>query len=77
MCDGRKRSGEEDSEVLGRREASGYALFVANLLFVVCVYLLAFVLLPRWNLNIPAYILYVAVSVLSAVFTYGCAYGFF
>lgn len=77
MCDGRKRLGEEDNEVLGRKEASGYALFVANLLFVICVYLLAFVLLPRLNLTIPAYILYVAVSILSAVFTYGCAYGLF
>ena len=77
MCDGRKRLGEEDNEALGRKEASGYALFVANLLFALCVYLLAFVLLPRWNLNVPAYILYVAVSVLSDVFTYGCAYGFF
>ena len=47
MCDGRKRLGEEDNEVLGRKEASGYALFVANLLFVICVYLFAFVLLPR------------------------------
>ena len=32
----RKRFGEEESELYGRREAAAYSMFITNLIYVLC-----------------------------------------
>jgi hypothetical protein len=73
----RKRFGEEESELYGRREAAAYSMFITNLIYVGCAALLSFVILPRFNIDLPTYVIYVVVSILSGVFAFGCGYGFF
>ena len=73
----KKRFGEEESELYGRREAAAYSMFITNLIYVGCAALLSFVILPRFNIDLPTYVIYVVVSILSGVFAFGCGYGFF
>ena len=73
----RKLFGEEENEEYGRREAAAYSMFITNLIYVGCVYLLSFVILPRFNIDLPTYVIYVVVSILSGVIAFGCGYGFF
>ena len=74
---GRKKYGEEMGEAMGRKEAAAYAMFISNLLFEGMVVLLAFGILPRLSINLPTYVMYSVVSLLSGVVTFGFSYGFF
>ena len=71
----RKTFSEEPDEDASRREAASYAMFIANLIFEVSVFMLSFVILPRINIDIPTYAVYVLVAGLSGVVTYGFSYG--
>ena len=57
--------------------AAAYAMFISNLLFEGMVVLLAFGIAPRLNLNIPTYVLYAAITLISGLTTFGFSYGFF
>lgn len=73
----RKRFGEEENESRGRKEAAAYSMFITNLIYVGCAALLSFVILPRISIDLPTYVIYATVSILSGVFAFGCGYGFF
>ena len=73
----RRKYGEEMGEAMGRKEAAAYAMFISNLLFEGMVVLLAFGILPRLSINLPTYVMYSVVSLLSGVVTFGFSYGFF
>ena len=71
----RKTFSEEPDEAASRTEAVSYAMFITNLIFEVSVFLLSFVILPRINIDIPTYAVYVLVAGLSCVLTFGFSYG--
>lgn len=71
----RKTFSEEPDEDASRREAASYAMFIANLIFEVSVFMLSFVILPRINIDIPTYAVYVLVAGLSGAVTFGFSYG--
>lgn len=73
----RRKYGEAIDEKAGQNEAAAYSMFISNLLFEGMVVLLAFGILPRLNLNIPIYVLYAAITLISGLTTFGFSYGFF
>ncbi|KAK8795839.1 hypothetical protein JH06_4657 [Blastocystis sp. subtype 4] len=71
----KKTFSEEPDEAASRKEAVSYAMFITNLIFEVSVFLLSFVILPRINIDIPTYAVYVLVAGLSGALTFGFSYG--
>lgn len=71
----RKTMGEEMDENAARKEAMSYSMFIVNLIYEASVFLLAFVMLPRINMNIPTYAVYALVAGLSGVAAFGFSYG--
>lgn len=67
--------GEEMDENAARKEAMSYSMFIVNLIYEASVFLLAFVMLPRININIPTYAVYALVAGLSGVAAFGFSYG--
>lgn len=74
---GRRKYSENMDEKAGQNEAAAYAMFISNLLFEGMVVLLAFGIAPRLNLNIPTYVMYAAITLISGLTTFGFSYGFF
>ncbi|KAM7454801.1 hypothetical protein BLSTO_04441 [Blastocystis sp. subtype 1] len=77
VMDRKRRFDEKSDENAGRVEAHAYAVFTANLVFVGTAALLAFGIMPRINVNVPTYIMYAAITILSSVFTFGIGCGYF
>lgn len=73
----RRKYSENLDEKAGQKEAAAYAMFISNLLFEGMVVLLAFGIAPRLNLNIPTYLMYAAITLISGLTTFGFSYGFF
>ena len=63
-----------EDDAASKKEAASYAMFIANLIYVVAVILLAFVVMPRFNLDLPTYVVYVLVAGLADALTFGFSY---
>lgn len=70
----RKRFSEAISEEAGKSEAGAYGMFIGNLVFEASVFILTFVIMPRFNLSISPYVLYIVVTGLAGAFTFGFSY---
>lgn len=71
----RRTFSEVEDEAASKKEAAAYAMFIANLIYVLAVFLLAFVIMPRFNMNLPTYAVYVLVAGLADALTFGFSYG--
>ena len=63
-----------EDEAASKKEAASYAMFIANFIYVVAVVLLAFVVMPRFNFDLPTYAVYVLVAGLADALTFGFSY---
>ena len=70
----RRQFNEVEDDAASKKEAASYAMFIANLIYVAAVILLAFVVMPRFNLDLPTYAVYVLVAGLADALTFGFSY---
>ena len=70
----RRQFNEVEDDAASKKEAASYAMFIANLIYVMAVILLAFVIMPRFNMDLPTYVVYVLVAGLADALTFGFSY---